>query len=676
MRLGLALTLLTLSLSVFAQEKDFSSWTKFTSAKLVSETTSWTPGSQAALGFKINFVPHWHTYWVNAGDSGNSIRLNFKTPEGVRIRKVDHPTPTRILTGPLISFAYENEVLLPIDVELDQDLKIGDKVAIELDAEWLVCSEVCIPAFQSFKFEIPLTSLEEIKQTEEFALFQKSRANVPVASEEVTNYDFTGAQPTLTIASGLKGAEFVEFFPFKNSGVNNEKPKVVSQDPLKLEFEKSNVPQADAKRVGVLVMKTGTQTQVVQIGDSGWTFNGGGSAAEGADQSLWWMLLSAFLGGLILNLMPCVFPILSIKLLSLLKLSHENPREVRRQNLAYVGGVLASFLAIALAISALRSAGDLVGWGFQLQSPVFLAFLIWLFFAMSLNLLGFFEIDIIDLNLGHQLTMRGGVSGSFFTGVLAVIVASPCTAPFMGVALGFGLSQSIGVLFAVFLSLGLGLAFPYLLFAIFPSWAKVLPRPGLWMKYLKQVMALPLLATAVWLFWILSQMRGTSTLGVVLAGSVLLLFSLWFGKKRIIGIVTVLVLMCGLAFVYRDQPVIAEAKTEGPWLPFTEERLQSLKGKNILVDMTADWCLTCKVNERLVLDQPEVQELFKRYEIVLIKGDWTNRNPEITRFLNRYQRVGVPFYVLYSSRHPDGLVLPEVLSKTSFMEQLAKEFAN
>jgi thiol:disulfide interchange protein DsbD len=376
--------------------------------------------------------------------------------------------------------------------------------------------------------------------------------------------------------------------------------------------------------------------------------------------------------------MPCVFPILSIKLLSLLNLADDNPREVRLQNITYVAGVLVSFLAIAFLLAGLRSAGQLVGWGFQLQSAVFIAALIWLFLAMALNLFGLFEIELFDLNAGHQLTMHGGYWGSFFTGVLAVVVSSPCTAPFMGVALGFGLSQPVHILFAVFFMLGLGLGFPYLLFAIFPGWARYLPRPGPWMKWLKQIMAVPLLLTAVWLFWILTQMRGTSALIAVGVGCILVIVLASVARFRKAAVLlAALAVLGGLGvYVHGRKPPPAALHAKGPWQPYSAAYLESLKGQKVFVDMTADWCLTCKVNERLVLDDAEVQEAFKKHGVVLVMGDWTNRNPEITEFLNRYQRVGVPFYILYSPKHPDGLVLPEVLTKSKFLETLNGEFSN
>jgi thiol:disulfide interchange protein DsbD len=388
------------------------------------------------------------------------------------------------------------------------------------------------------------------------------------------------------------------------------------------------------------------------------------------------MLVSAFLGGLILNLMPCVFPILSLKLLSLMKLTGSQSHEVRRQNFAYVAGVMVSFLLIALLLAGLRSAGNLIGWGFQLQSPVFLSILSWLFFALSLNLLGFFEIDFLNLSVGGKLTRSGGIIGSFFTGVLAVVVASPCTAPFMGVALGFGLTQSTAVLFAVFLSLGFGLAFPYLLFGILPGMIRVLPRPGKWMNTFKQVMAFPLLLTTLWLIWVLGQVRGINSVMVVLTGCLGIGFAVWFSswRKKAAQVATALIILGGLVFIYRSEQQVKTAVESDIWQPYTESLLESLKGKNVFVNMTADWCLTCKVNERLVFNDADVMKLLQMKNMVLVKGDWTQRNEAITRFLSRFDRVGVPFYVLYSPQHPQGQILPEVLTKSSFMELIQKEY--
>lgn len=653
--------------------KDFASWRKHSQATLVSETTAFPRGALGTVGLKITLAGKWHTYWLNPGDSGTPLGLKLTTTKGAKVERVLFPLPMREQTGPLISFGYGHEVLIPIELRLEDRSFPGNKISIDADVEWLVCDDVCIPAFDKLHLDVPVATLSEIQPSSEFDLFQKTRALVPREATEFPQFEFHNQEAMLKLPPAAAAEIFVDFFPFRSSGVTNVKAQLVGDV---LQFEKSNVAAAGPGRVGVLVTRsreTG-KLQAVQYGSSGWTFE---TENKSTSDGLLWMLISAFLGGLILNLMPCVFPILSIKLLSLLKLAHAHPREIRKQNLAYVAGVLLSFLTVALLLSGLRSAGQLVGWGFQLQSPVFLALLCWLFFVLSLNLLGVFEIDLLDSNMGNKLTRLSGSWGSFFTGVLAVVVASPCTAPFMGVALGFGLSQPVYVLLGIFLALGLGLSFPYLLFVIFPSFTKVLPKPGNWMKWVKQIMALPLMFTVLWLLWIMGQARGLNSVLAVLLGCVVLGFAAVVRKGS--RWVAAGVLLVALGFIYRaaeDSPETLDVAvdSQGIWQPYTQAKLDSLKGQNVFVNMTADWCLTCKVNERLVFSDLEVQALMKAKNVTWLKGDWTKHNEEITRFLNRYDRVGVPFYVLYSARNPSGTTLPEVLTKASFIEFINKEF--
>ena len=663
--------------SSFVYAKDFSSWRKYSQGELLSETTSLVPGSSGTVGLRLTMVDGWHTYWVNPGDSGAALNLKFKNSRGVRVKAVHHPLPVRTMTGPLISLSYEHEVLFPIDVEVDKSVPIGEPVRIEADVEWLVCEDACIPAVDTFKLLVPTTTLAEVRPGPHFAAFQKARREIPEPATAIVKFEDEADGAKLRFDSAQFVGDFVDFFPFKGSGVTNVKPQVANVAPLVLGFKKNNSSRVNENRVGVLVLLD-PQTRSIKawsIGDSGWNFKEDG--AGGASPSLLWMLLSAFLGGVILNLMPCVFPILSMKLLSLLKSSEQNAGEVRRQNFAYVFGVLISFLAVGLLLSSLRSAGQLVGWGFQLQSPVFLAFLCWLFFVLSLNLFGVFEIELFDMTVGHKLTRLGGVWGSFFTGVLAVVVASPCTAPFMGVALGFGLSQPTLILLLIFLSLGLGLALPYLIFAIFPSSVHILPKPGAWMSRVKQVMAVPLALTVLWLLWIVWQVVGRSGVLMVVAGFALLSVLIFVRQERTrrflkwFSIPIFLVLAISIRGL-GERPAAAKI-LDADWEAFSLARVDQLKGENVFVDMTADWCLTCKVNEALVLNDPDVKALLKKKKVHLLKGDWTQKNEEITRFLAQYQRAGVPFYVVFSKKFPDGTVLPEVLTKSSFMEWFERE---
>jgi thiol:disulfide interchange protein/DsbC/DsbD-like thiol-disulfide interchange protein len=659
--------------------KDFSSWRKFSQGALIGETTALAPGSMGTIGLHVKLAKDWHTYWVNPGDSGAPIRLNFKTSEGLTIKRVLMPLPERKIASGLISFAYSDEVLFLIEVDVGPKVPVGSTASFSVDAEWLVCEDVCIPAIDTLKLDLPVGDLSQVQPGEKFALFQRTRTLIPQKS--IQKASWRNEKDGVYLTFGTVDGEVVDFFPFKNSGVTNEKPKFASEAPLTLKLNAAAVPRESDDRVGVLVLrKPGSKRlEPVQYGEPKWSFEqeGVSGGRPGGVMQFLWMLVSAFIGGLILNLMPCVFPILSIKLLSILKLGKSHKKEIRSQNFAYVAGVLVSFLAIALLLAGLRAAGSFIGWGFQLQSPVFLTLLCWLFFLLALNLFGVFELDFLNAGFGGKLTRMAGWWGSFFTGVLAVVVASPCTAPFMGVALGFGLTQTIPVLISIFLMLGLGLAFPYLLMAIFPGAVRALPKPGKWMTILKQVMAFPLLLTMVWLLWILAQVRGPNAVGAVLGGCVALAFIFWLpGKKakRFAKAAAAIVLVLGLIFIYRGEEAAKAQVGSEVWQPYSEALMEKLKGKAVFIDMTADWCLTCKVNEKLVLNDPEIMALFEAKKIILVKGDWTQRNEEITRFLTRYDRVGVPFYVLYSPQHPQGLPLPEVLTKSSFKDLILKEF--
>jgi len=662
--------LLALSFSAFA-DKDFSSWRKFSQGKLISETNAVAPGTTATIGLHVTLADKWHTYWVNAGDSGAAIRLDFKNGPGVKVKAVHMPVPERTKSSGLISFDYAKEVVFPIEIEVGKEA--GLNAHIKVDAEWLVCEEVCIPAIDTLTLDLPVKPLEEIRPSEHLGLMQKFMARVPPLEPNYPKFDANGGI-VLRIPGWEAGQSFVDFFNFRGSGVNNELPTSEIKDgALVMNFKAGNVKAESPERVGVLVYNSPDGRRAVQFGKPKWEFteavSSGGSAGD-----LWWMLLSAFIGGLILNLMPCVFPILSLKLLSILKISAKSKHIIRKQNLGYVAGVMASFLLIALLLAGLRSAGHLVGWGFQLQSPVFLAALVWLFVLLSLNLLGLFDIDFIDSGAGGKLTRLGGFWGSFFTGVLAVVVASPCTAPFMGVALGFGISQPTPVLMAVFLTLGFGLAFPYALMIVVPSAMWFLPKPGPWMDWLKKIMAVPLLLTVVWLLWVMNQivgMPGVMASGLAAAVLALLVLIKVPRKVAVGGVIVCLVAL--IAFV-NSLGQTAEVSSKEGWEPYSAAKLEQLQGKNVFVNMTADWCLTCKVNERLVFDDPEVQTLLRDKGVTLVMGDWTRRSEEITRFLTSYNRVGVPFYVLFSARSPKGRVLPEVMTKSSFIEEIKNEF--
>jgi thiol:disulfide interchange protein DsbD len=401
-------------------------------------------------------------------------------------------------------------------------------------------------------------------------------------------------------------------------------------------------------------------------------------------------MLLAVLGGLILNLMPCVFPVLSIKAMGLVEQSKKHPQVVRRKGLVFAAGVIGSMLTLATILLALRAGGEQIGWGFQLQSPVFVTMMIYLLFAVGLNLSGVFEVGGSLAGVGDTLTQGDSYRASFFTGVLTTLVATPCTAPFMGAAVGAALSQPAYVALAIFFALGVGLSLPYLLLSFAPWLRRSLPRPGAWMDTLKQLFAFPMYASAAWLLWVLAQQTSASALAAALAGAVLIGFAAWGYQKSktstggsrwiILGITAMAVIVAlglPLQLASGATPVKSQSGTaaDGEWRPYVPAEVASLvaSGRPVLVNFTADWCLTCLVNERNAFGDAGVQKLFHDKGVVLVKGDWTNRNQEITQALAQFGRAGVPLYVLYNAKlgASEPIVLPQLLTPSIVSDALA-----
>ncbi len=390
-------------------------------------------------------------------------------------------------------------------------------------------------------------------------------------------------------------------------------------------------------------------------------------AATAAPTSFWLMALFAFLGGAILNLMPCVFPILALKVMGLVQANAESPAQRRLHGLSYTAGVLVSFLLVAGVLLALRSAGAALGWGFQLQSPWVVASLIYLFFILGLSLSGFVEFGGRWVGAGQGLTEKGGAVGSFFTGVLAVIVASPCTAPFMGAAMGFALVQPAPIGLAVFLALGLGMAAPFLLLVSVPALARLLPRPGAWMNTFKEILAFPLYATAIWLLWVIGRQTGSNGMAAVLAGCLLLVLALWLWRLGKTPLRAAAVAAGALAVFILASPLLntVTAQTGSDEAAYSAQRLleQRVEGKPVFVNVTADWCITCLANERVALSSKAVKAAFASNEIAYLKGDWTNSAPHITALLAEYGRSGVPLYLLFpADPSSPAIVLPQLLT--------------
>ncbi|NQZ01497.1 MAG: thioredoxin family protein [Bdellovibrionales bacterium] len=567
---------------------------------------SLTPGVNW-FGLKLELEPEWHSYWRNPGDSASAPIFDFDLPEGVRLRKIHYPKPSRFAIGPLWSIGYGKEVIYLFEVEVEEGLSQTDAYQVTLDAEWVVCKVECVPGL--YKFEMPITYASESTATTEYQkTFDLYRGQLP-ATELIDVSLSKKSDHFLLKADPIAFQDYQDVFAFHNGKVSNA--PAVRVGPGEFKFEESNLKSKDSKPDQFLVTYKNDKPSAVLT-------------VQQKQRSLLMMLGFAFLGGLILNLMPCVFPVLALKVYSLSKLASQQKTTAIVSQVVYTAGVLVSFWILAGLIVGLRSFGSNLGWGFHLQSPWFVGFMLVLFVLMAFAFLGWMPVSFYRFSgMGQGLTEKKGHVGSFFTGVLAVVVASPCTAPFMGVAMGYALSQSTAVVLLIFTGIGLGLAFPFLLFAVAPGLTAMLPRPGAWMERLKKAMALPLLGTSLWLAWVLSlQLQ-------------------------------------------------ALEEGHGHYEKFTEARVESeLKaGHPVFVNFTAAWCISCQVNEQVVFSSKEVQDFFSENKVIQLKADWTNRDERIGAVLKRYERAGVPLYLFYSEKNEGPEVLPEILTQAGFLSR-------
>jgi thiol:disulfide interchange protein len=659
-----------------------SGWQRAThlKAELVSEYQQVTPGQRLQLA--LHFVPdeHWHTYWQNPGDSGLATSLSWQLPDGVSVGAIQWPTPQAIALPPLMNYGFSDQTILLSELSIAPDYN-ADSISIQLQADWLVCEEICIPAEAQFSLTLPVagTAIAAVDYRELFAL-AKQRLPQPLSVQG--QFDVSGgafsAVLNLPVATHISAffvaaGELVDHAAAQQISLDGT--QLLLQQPLNTYF--SAAPEqlelvliADDKAYSVQLPKAAQQSSEILI-----------SQGQQSPFALWWILLLAAAGGLLLNLMPCVFPVLSLKALSIAG-NNQRHGQQRRDALFYSLGVVLSFIALALLLIALRSAGAAVGWGFQLQSPYLVALLVYLLFALGLSLSGVVQFGLGLMNTGSSLTRGPGRKGSFFTGVLAVVVASPCTAPFMGTALGYAVGQSSAVALLVFAALGLGMALPFLLLAFVPAFARVLPRPGAWMDTLKQWLAYPLYLSAVWLLWVYGRQSGIDAQAVLLIGVVCVAAACWlWGRKQLVqagkasAVLALLLLLIALAI-----PLLVPAPTAQPqqgskgsqhWQPWSAETLQQLRqqGKPVLVNMTADWCITCLVNERVALNTDSSKAALALYDVTYLKGDWTLRDAAITGYLRLYQRDGVPLYVVYWPGQPPE-VLPQILTPDTLAQTL------
>jgi thiol:disulfide interchange protein DsbD len=668
----------------------------------------------AGLYFKLE--SGWHVYWKNAGDSGEPPHVQWTLPKGVSATPMQFPAPQRLPLGPLMDFGYANEVLYPFTVRAGATASPGS-VVLHAKVDWLVCREVCIPGKAELDQNVNVVSgtpVVNLISPDDQQLWTRLAKQLPQAlpSSDTAIFQPTHTGFRLAITTGQRETQ-AEFFPEDQDILSNPAPQIVTPTANGVILDLKQDPDLKSAPVlmtGVLELSGGRnyetaamRSEIVIPAPSGGAASFGIASMEkmpspGTPQpafsvaALASTALLAFLGGLLLNLMPCVFPVLFLKGLALVNSGTEERHKLRAHGLVYTAGILVSFWALVALLLGLRAAGATLGWGFQFQSPIFLSLMAALLFFLGLSLAGQFEIGLTLTSAGGALVTKNGAAkqgyaGSFFTGVLAVIVATPCTAPLMGPAIGYALAQPAAVTFAIFTALALGLAAPYVALTLQPAWTRWLPKPGAWMDILKQAISVPIFATVIWLAWVLAQAYGAALLAALLAIFLLLAIAGWFlGRwpaKAWSAVLAGLMILSfvGLgaysrqALVTRSSGAVAAAGAQsGEWQPWSEAAVKQCQaqGRPVFVDFTAKWCLSCQVNERVALTRPEVMKAFEDAHVALLKADWTQQDPAIAQALQSLGRNGVPAYALYPPGQGDPTLLPEALTPGIVMDAVDK----
>jgi thiol:disulfide interchange protein DsbD len=675
-------------------------------AELISPTDAIVPGQPLQVGLKLTHDPEWHTYWQVPGDSGLPTRIDWQLPAGMTAGPIEWPVPHRLPAGPLVNFGYEGETLLLTTLRAPAALATGAPVTLNAKVEWLECKDVCIPGSADVSLTLPVKA--SAAPTAHAALFDRTRQQIPAKLAGLAargTIEANRIKLALDLPAG-RTADTLEFFPLEEARIEPAAPQVLNRgDGVALYLTAAQPVKADAASLaGVIVanggpgkpngwaavveapMAAGVVSPAAMTAAAAAPAGTSGAAGTAPTMSLLAALGAAFVGGLILNLMPCVFPVLSLKLMGLAQ-HRTHTGSMASHGIAFAVGVILSFVLLAGLLIALQQAGSALGWGFQLQTPWVVAALTVLFFVIGLNLLGTFEFTfgsgLGNTKAADALVGKSDWRGSFGTGVLAVIVASPCTAPFMSAALGYAITQPAAIALSVFAMLGVGMAAPYLLLTLFPALLAKLPRPGRWMELFKQFMAFPMFATCVWLLWVLAQQVDAGGIALALGVLVAVAFALWSlglaqrGSLAFRWVALAGAVLAAITFVpiVTSEPAVAASKSSSSadWIDYSPQKLAELRGqgKAVFVDFTAAWCVTCQVNKRVALNTDKVKSRFNESGVVRMKADWTNRDEQITRALAEFGRNGVPLYVLYD-RTGKPTVLPELLTEATVLAALDK----
>ncbi|MBK7258552.1 MAG: thioredoxin family protein [Ignavibacteriae bacterium] len=709
--------------------------TGHTRVSLVADVREIRPGTPFTVGVLLRMDKGWHTYWRNPGESGLPTELKWTLPSGFTAGAPAWPLPEKkVEEGDLLTFAYADEVMLLVPVTPPADLVPGTTATVRLDASWLECERTCVPGEGSATLVLPVREGDPVPA--HASLFSRYRSLIPVPPGENSPVRFSATVEETAIIVRVSAAQsghavigassLPDIFPYPVEGLSTGRTTVRmegNEAVITLPVTSTpDVPQPSQVQ-GVLVYRDNAGTargleisiplhvQTVAPGAGKGLLDRDFASAGGAEgqPSLWVYALFAVFGGMLLNVMPCVLPVIALKIFGLVKMAGDEPRRVRRLGWAFSAGILASFLVLALIVILLKLAGQQVGWGFQFQEPVFVIIMSAVVFAFGLSLFGVYEIRLpgaavagVSSTIARQEGKGSAYLSSFSEGVFATILATPCTAPFLGSALGFAFAQPAGGILLIFGLAAFGMALPYLLLTARPAWLKYLPKPGAWMEAAKQFMGFLMMATLLWLLYILGKQLGMEAviwtgaflLAVAVAAWLVGRFATLTASRRqvyLVWLLSAVIAVGGYLYFIESTLDIRAAVAGSPgqqgvqpagegiaWEPFSTSGLEAhlRAGKPVFLDFTAEWCLTCKVNERTVLHDPAVMERFRSSGIVAMKADWTNRNPEITRLLSRFGRSGVPLYVVFRTGDAvSPIVLPEVITTGIVLDALDRAVA-
>jgi thiol:disulfide interchange protein DsbD len=697
-----------------------------------------TPGGRVQVALRQVIAPGWHTYWRNPGDAGEATQIDWKLPPGWTAGPIVWPTPERAVTGPLMNYVYSREVLLPSAISAPANAAPGTRVTLSAHASLLVCKDICVPEEATLAVDVPVSAHADPDSRWSSAI-AATLAAAPRPAKAKALFEVQGNEIRLAVrapaiaavAHGAREAD-IYFYPFSGTVIDQAKPQravatpdgvqvvipagydvthgkgpdllqgvlalgttravEISATPGKVPvlaagpdaLVQPTTPPGPSAGTPVPAAAAAAATPVSSEPVAGAAAQTGNVAVAASGLTFPAAVALAFLGGLVLNLMPCVFPVLSMKAAALARHT-EHPAAARAEGVAYLAGVVLSFVALAAALIAARHAGEAVGWGFQLQSPGTVAVLALVMLASALNLSGLFEFGISAQGTGADLASRPGLAGAFFTGVLAVVVAAPCTGPFMASTIGWALAQSEVTALAVFAALGVGLAAPFVALAFAPGLYRLMPRPGAWMEGLRKALAFPMYGAAAWLAWVFVEEAGSGSLPYLFAAALLLAFGFWLWgvsqRTQIAGnraaAIGGAIGALGLAVVTLNlgpKPMAAASAVGSTgevqaWTPTRPAELQA-QGRPVFVDFTAAWCVTCKVNEAGALASPAVKAAFQKTGTIYLRADWTNRNAEIAHALQAQGRAGVPLYLVYSRRGGAPAILPQVLTEGDLLKAL------